>query len=88
MLKSESTMTTRSAFGTLLYDLDIYHVTLFHPTYLFPQRAPLAHFRNIYNDHPAARGFVWLAVAMSALLIYPEIITCLHFSHSLNVVEE
>ena len=42
----------------------------------------------IYNDHSAARGFVWLAVAMSALLIYPEIIICLHFPHSLSVVEE
>lgn len=68
--------------------LDIYHVTLFHPAYLFPQCVLVANFSVIiYNDHSAVRGLVWL-VAMSALLIYPEIITCLHFPHSLNVVEE
>jgi hypothetical protein len=42
----------------------------------------------IYNDHWAARGFVLFAVAMSARLIYPEIIICSHFPHSLSVVEE
>ncbi len=39
MLKSESTMTTKKRVCALLHDLDIYHVTLFHPAYLFPLNA-------------------------------------------------
>src|SRR5882762_2317571 len=60
MLKSESTMTTRSAFGTLLHDLDIYHVTAFHLTYIFPQCVLATNFRDYLHRPPCC---TWVRLA-------------------------
>jgi len=89
MPESTSAMTITTAPVGCMTLISIYHVTLFSCLSL-PQCVLAIKFSLIiYNDHsPAARGFVWLAIAMSVLFHIPRNHHLLaFFLHSLRVEE-